>query len=334
MCLADDIVEFVDTYIAFIHIHLCFANSPHLHVHYIYASSSYCSCFAPCFYSDSVTVVEQTLLGDHDPDFDFITYGDDQGDRRDLAEDEDDVEDEDEDEEDFARTLEMALTHDSFSDDDDHRRLDPGHTHRRRRNRVKTRANGRCRSKCRTPIKARDRRLHELEENQRMVDVSTDGQIADYYRALDEHDDYYQPTHRRLFGCEELLYDELQNVAINYRGVGQSAFNCMSSLRVSTAPDRDECVHTPHTHSSRSSVSSYSGKGGGKGGDYRKRESRSYSAGKGKGGGYTYNTYRTQNNYYANSKGSKGGGNYYGNNYRTSYYGGGYYSSKGSKGSF
>lgn len=169
-----------------------------------------------------------------------------------------------------------------------------------------------------------------------MVDVSNDGQIADYYRALDEHDDYYQPTHRRLFGCEELLQEELEDMARSYRGTGQSAFNCLSSLRVSTAPDRDDCIHTPHTHSSRSSissVSSYSGKGGGKGGGYRKRESRSYSAGKGKGG---YNTYRTQNNnyYYANSKGSKGGGNYYGNNYRTSYYGGGYYSSKGSKGSF
>ena len=282
------------------------------------------SCFTSCFYIDSVVVIEQTLLGDHDPDFDFIS------DRRDLAE-----EDEAEAGEDFARTLEAALSDDSFSDDD-HRRLDPGHVHRRRRNRVKTKANGRCRSACRTPIKARDRRLHELEENQRMVDVSNDGQIADYYRALDEHDDYYQPTHRRLFGCEELLQEELEDMARSYRGTGQSAFNCLSSLRVSTAPDRDECIHTPHSsRSSVSSVSSYSGKGGGKGGDYRKRESRSYSTGKGKGG-YTYNTYRTQNNnyYYANSKGSKGGGNYYGNNYRTSYYGGGYYSSKGSKGSF
>ena len=292
----------------------------------MHPSSSYRSCFTSCFYIDSVKVIQQTLLGDHDPDFDFID------DRRDLAEED---EDEAETEEDFARTLEAALSDDSF-DDDDHRRLDPGHVHRRRRNRVKTKTNGRCRGPCQKPIKARDRRLHELEENQRMVDVSNDGQIADYYRALDEHDDYYQPTHRRLFGCEELLQEELEDMARSYRGTGQSAFNCLSSLRVSTAPDRDECIHTPHTQSSRSSlssVSSYSGKGGGKGGDYRERESRSYSTGKGKGG---YNTYRTQNNnyYYANSKGSKGGGNYYGNNYRTSYYGGGYYSSKGSKGSF
>ena len=176
------------------------------------------SCFTSCFYIDSVVVIEQTLLGDHDPDFDFIS------DRRDLAE-----EDEAEAGEDFARTLEAALSDDSFSDDD-HRRLDPGHVHRRRRNRVKTKANGRCRSACRTPIKARDRRLHELEENQRMVDVSNDGQIANYYRALDEHDDYYQPTHRRLFCCEELLQEELEDMARSYRGTGQSAFNCLSSV--------------------------------------------------------------------------------------------------------
>lgn len=311
---------------------VCHLISSHLIASHIHAHVPlflvYRSCFTSCFYIDSVKVIQQTLLGDHDPDFDFITYNDDQGDRRDLAE-----EDEDEAgaEEDFARTLEAALSDDSFSDDDQ-RRLDPGHRHRRRRNRVKTRTNGRCRSRCRTPIKARDRRLHELEENQRMVDVSNDGQIADYYRALDEHDDYYQPTHRRLFGCEELLQEELEDMARSYRGIGSSAFNCLTSLRVATAPDRDECIHTPHSSSSRNSLSS--GKGGGKGGDYRERESRSYSTGKGKGG-YSYNTYRTQNNnYYANSKGSKGGGNYYGNNYRTSYYGGGYYSSKGSKGSF
>ena len=306
------------------------------------------SCFPSCFVVDTLTVLCQEFEEDYDRD---------RGSRgRALAGFSDDAAHDSA--ESFGRTLEASLSDGEkniyaydeipFEGEEEEeynkfgyeRELQRRRRSRRSRNRVRGRSSGRCRSRCRRPIKSRDRRLLELQEEERMVDIKADAEIADYYEAVsvdDPHND-----HRRLFGCEEILRRKFDLAAMAYNGPGVSAFYCISSIIVSSdltnAPKcstRDSGSDSAPTipcysqsWSSRSEPSRVSRSSGGKG------DGKGDGMGDGKGGGKGNVSQRSRNRQYSDpSKGSrsgsgKGGGKGgYRSYYRYSY-------SKGSKSSF
>jgi len=305
------------------------------------------NCFPSCFVIDQVKVVQQdyennyrhshpattrALGGDDVAADDFgrtleaaLSDGDEYGDAVDLDdwhEDEDWDEDEDQDE-------------DAAANFGHERRL-----HRRKRNRVRAAVRGRCRSVCRNPIKSRDRRLLEVQEEERLLEVKADGEIADYYDAVSAEDPHH--PHRRLYACEEILRQKFDDAALGYRGPGTSALYCIGNIRIESRSDPRPPTSSPTCHTHRSSPSfsrswesrsrpykppgkGGGGKGGGGKGGGGYRYSRSNRGGKGGGkGGCKRGCGGGYRRYGYGSKGSKGG---YG--YRR--YG---YGSKGSKGGY